>query len=318
LDFKEYLDQSSRIYIEAVTSDLDPVLLRRLGGVLYIAGGTADEVRTEKSAYLGFIDRDRDWRERRRLGAASWRNIRSQIENDVAHGIPPRQAVEDAFRRFGTSPHTPDQIERMGERVMGPAGEAPSWRYDILDRQYRFARSSEVMSSPIGATAAVVTLVATAENWEKATPEEWDRALAVGKIGAAAEGVAGAFAAVRQGQDANRALSQQHARGPEVVVRLPPAESSGRHAPHRRKQAAQPEARHAGSILRLTETSRMPFERKVPPTTPATWRRAGFPLTAAAHLPARGNSRSTSSPTGCRPPSARTPARSLESSTRIS
>lgn len=205
----QYLDESWRVFSRAATTNANPVLLCRMGGVLYIAGVKADEIRTEKEAYLGFIDRDRDYKERLTLAAGVWHDIKGRIVDAVDRGVPPRKAIEDTFAAYGTVAHTPEKIQLLLQQAVSPAGQDQNWFMDFRDRDYSLDQRLGTMgTSALGATAAVFTLVATSKDWEHATPEEWERAGRVGALAANVEAVAAPFALAREAKTASENFSR--------------------------------------------------------------------------------------------------------------
>jgi hypothetical protein len=266
MNLEEYLENCWRIHDTAVRSNLDPGLLRRMGGCLAIAGEHADAVRVQKDAYLGFIDRDRTDDEIRRLGSRRWRAVETEIKQQIADGVPPTKAVERVMERHGTVPHTPEQVQDMGQLITGPHGTTYRWLYDLRVAQARIARGASVMQSTVGAIVAGFYLMATAENWSNATPAEWDMAFAAGELGATVEGVAGAMVAPRIAREQTRAMVDSAQTSKPVAAQVAP-----RRPGNATRGTAPPETTARGTTVRPTSTGqRGTGTRGVSPTARGT------------------------------------------------
>jgi hypothetical protein len=225
MDFNEYLRQCGFLYVEAVVSGIDGGILRRLGGSIAIAGHHTENLWTQKNAYLGFIDRTREQKEVRPLAAQRWRMVRNEIAQEVAAGRPPTKALEEVMQRYGTSPHTILQVQSLGEKVWDPTGGPASfpWIVDLRIVQEHFRRSSATMTNTFGALFTAGYLIATAKDWQHATPEEWDKALKVGEIGVTLGEVAGGVAGMKQARDASRAAGASAQAARPVAAATAPA-----------------------------------------------------------------------------------------------
>jgi hypothetical protein len=217
-EFQRYLRSLGRLYVEAVTADVHSDLLRRMGGVLALAGRDSNWIRVEQDAALGFVDMRRSLAEIERIARARWRQHRQSIEGAIANGIPPARAVERHFRsRTGTYAHSPQQLERMLQQHVGQAGTYSAWFYEIADSRRRLQRAGDVLAgSTFTGIAAGAYFIATAEDWEHGTPREWDRAFEAGESVAPIAGLAEAVAGVQQARTAPHPPSTST--GPRVVV----------------------------------------------------------------------------------------------------
>lgn len=217
-EFERYLSQLGRLYIQGVTADVHPNLLRRLGGTLALAGRDAQWIRVEEDAALGVIDMRRSHDDILRIARNRWREHRRQIESAIENGTPPARAVESYIRsRTQTPPHSPVQISRMLQPVTGAAGTSSAWYYDIADFRRRLQRGADVMTgSSFTSIAAGAYFIATANDWENGTPEEWERALAFGEAVQPLANLAEGAAGIRQARIAPQPRST--AQGPRVVI----------------------------------------------------------------------------------------------------
>ncbi|RMH48023.1 MAG: hypothetical protein D6686_11480 [Alphaproteobacteria bacterium] len=180
MTFERYLAALGRLYASAAASGFSPDLLRDLGGVFVLAARDAQHVRVDPDSLLGMARRPQDAATAARLG---WERHRRQIHVQVRKSRSARLGVWAYFAKHGTRPQAPRQAARLAQPVLRADGsEVMAWKEPILRAQERIARGLDVMGDSFGAAATVATLVASARDWERATPEEWDRALDVGAL----------------------------------------------------------------------------------------------------------------------------------------
>lgn len=216
--FEQYLGLLGRLYVQGVTADVHPNLLRRLGGSLALAGRDAQWIRIEENAALGFIDMRRDRADIDRIARRRWGEYRAAIERRIAAGESGRAAVENMMRGYGTVPHAPRHLERMTAPSTGPAGTAPRWLYDIAVVRQRFERGGEIMADTFGSLTTGAYLIATAQDWTNATPEEWDRAFNAGEIGMTVGQIVEGAGGVSQARQAQRTQGRSVATSTPAVV----------------------------------------------------------------------------------------------------
>ena len=234
MTFEEYLGLLGRLYVQGVTADVHPNLLRRLGGSLALAGRDAQWIRFEEDGALGFIDTRRRPADIDRIARRRWGEYRAAIERRMAAGESGRAAVENMMRTYGTVPHAPQVIQRMTRLSTGPAGTLPSWLYDIAVVRQRFERGGEIMRDTFGALTTGAYLIATAEDWTNATPEEWDRAFNAGEIGMTVGQILEGAGGVAQARQTQRSQGRSVAPSSPVVVErsvTPQARGTTRGAP---------------------------------------------------------------------------------------
>ncbi len=263
MTFEQYLAGLGRLYVQGVTSDVHPNLLRRLGGSLALAGRDAQWIRFEEDGLLGFIDVRRRRADIDRIARRRWREYRAAIERRIAAGEPPRAAVERLMRGYGTIPHAPRQVEQMLRPSTGPVGTLPAWLYDIAVVRRRIERGGEIMTDLFGGLTATAYLIATAEDWMNATPEEWDRAFDAGEIGQTFGEIIESAGGALQARQTHRSLSRSApSRSPTAVERsITPDARAARGAPTPRERSTGPQAQ--GTAARGT-----PPREQAPPPAP--------------------------------------------------
>lgn len=194
--FETYLRKVGQVYFEAAKSDFHADLLRRMGGVFKLAGDDAERVRVDHNSVLGLQRRMQDRWTAARMG---WNRHAQAMRNDLSRGQTPTQSVWSHFQRSNTSPPTPAQVEEMLRPDMISGGRQVSrWMVPTIQFRDRFNRGSGVMRDTFGALTTMGVLIATASDWQNATPAEWDRALNAGEVGVAIGQMAGAHADARQ------------------------------------------------------------------------------------------------------------------------
>lgn len=212
MDFQQYRLECRKAYVYAVMSGSAPLLLSRFGGAIAIAAKHVNSLWIERGGSLwGLANRDREPDEVRRLANRRWTLVEREIAAEIQAGHPPTHAVRDVMQRYGTWPHTIEQIRLLMRIEDDPTGgpPAPSWVVDLRINSARLGRSSETMANTFGAIFTTVALIATAENWTNATPAEWDQAVDIGQAGVNLGELGGAVAgmgearAVHQGMGAN-------------------------------------------------------------------------------------------------------------------
>jgi len=197
--------------MEAILSGYGAAALRRFGGVFVIAAADAEWLRVERGGYLGVIDRNREGQEIRPLAAQRWRAFRGRVEGAVASGRAPTEVLATTLREeYGTSPHTPEQVEALLARAAGPDGgpAASGWIIELRTWEWRLRNRLEVATDTFGSIAMTVYLIATAHGWHNATPEQWDKAVEAGRVGANVGRLLGGVSAFGAGRAGNRELSR--------------------------------------------------------------------------------------------------------------
>ena len=206
--FERYLRRLGQVYYEAAISDFHPDLLRRMGGIFRLAGTDAERVRVDHNSVLGLQRRTQDRWTAARVG---WNRHSQAIREQLSRRVSPTQAVWNHFRRNHTSPPTPAQVDEMLQLDMISGGRQVSrWMVPTLQFRDRVARGGRVMTDTFGAITTMGALIATADDWQNATPAEWDSALNAGEVGVVIGQMAGAHADARQ----VRADTQHDARMP--------------------------------------------------------------------------------------------------------
>ena len=195
MDFYHYLGKMRALYMEGVSSNFHPALLKDFGGIMKVAGHDADEVRIHKDKYLGFIDVVRGPQERYNMAIRKWAIHQKRLIDLLKKGNSPTNAVYTYLRKFGAYPHKKNQMSSMLQKqMMGDGRVYSAWMVPTIRFRQRWRKGSAVMKDTFGAIATMTALFITAEDWTKATPKEWDKALNVGQIGVLVGNMMGAHA----------------------------------------------------------------------------------------------------------------------------
>lgn len=208
-EFREYLRLCRTLYIEGAVSGIDGSILARMGGALAIVGVHAASLRVERNGYLGFIDREREPADVRKLAVQRWSQVEREILAEIGAGHAPSQALTDVMARYGTTPHTFEQVGTLSTRVADASGGAYTypWILAVQEAAARIHRTLETMTgSTFGAIAASAYVMVNARNWQDATAQEWDRAFAVAGVVAGLEQLGGAAMGMRQAREGFKAV----------------------------------------------------------------------------------------------------------------
>ena len=194
-----------RLYFEGGRSSFSSELLQRFGGSLAMAARDVRHIRIDPNSVLGMQRRIED---RWRAAEIGWQRHSREIREKMTRGESPTDAIFMHCAKYGTTPHTPGQLQQGLQQVASAHGTMSAWVLPTVQFRQRVQRGNAVMSDTFGAITTMAALAMSAEDWQHATPEEWDRALNFGEVGAIVGQLAGAHADARtQRRETNQTAS---------------------------------------------------------------------------------------------------------------
>ena len=233
-NFLDYLNDLGTLYVQGVRSsnEFSQSSLRRLGGALALASIDREIVIERESAWQRIFNESGMYNRRLSFARTRWQVHRENILRKINQGTPPAYALRDYFRQHGGShPHSQKATHDMIQTTSSPLGTMPSWQYNLIELRNRVHRALNTLSdNTFTALATTLHIVATANDWEKATPHEWETAVVFGEafapVSDAVDALSGVVEARNAHADLNRGYEAHEADvGAEIQQSGPPHRS---------------------------------------------------------------------------------------------